>query len=146
MKELFMQVMSNAELVVAITGIVIFALTQLFKMPIKHFTNKIKNDRIRRIVNITILVIPFALGVGFEFIYSMYVYFDAFELGVGIAYGSSAVFAYSIVERFLKVKLPNPFATEEGKAFLQLVDTVSEDGKIDENDKDAIKAFWDKVK
>ena len=146
MKELFMQVMSNAELVVAITGIVIFALTQLLKMPIKHFTNKIENQRIRRIVNITILIIPFALGVGCEFVYSMFVYFDAFELGVGIAYGSSAVFAYSIVERFLKVKLPNPFATEEGKAFLQLVDTVSEDGKIDENDKDAIKAFWDKVK
>ena len=146
MKELFMQVMSNAQLVVALTGIVIFAITQLLKMPIKHFTNKIKNDRVRRIVNITILLIPFALGVGFEFLYSMYVYFDAFELGVGVAYGSSAVFAYSIVERFLKVKLPNPFATEEGKAFLQLVDTVSEDGKIDENDKDAIKAFWEKVK
>ena len=146
MKELMWQIMSNNRLVLVISGTLIFALTQLLKMPIKHFTNKIKNERLRRIVNITIMFIPFALGAGLEFAYSAFIYHDAFNLGLGFAYGTFGVSVYSFVERFLKVKIPNPFETKEGKAVLEFIDAIGEDGKIDEKDSDAIQAFWDKVK
>ncbi len=167
MKELFMQVMSNNRLVLVISGILIFALTQLLKMPIKHFTNKIKNERWRRIANITIMFIPFALGIGLEYLYSTYIYHDAVNLGFGVMYGTSGVSIYSLVERFLKVKMPNPYETEEGEAVLDFVEAVFDDGEIDDNDKgaveefvetvcqnskdyekdvDAVKAFWERMK
>jgi hypothetical protein len=116
-------------------------------MPIKYFTAKLKNPQVRRMVNLTILLIPFALGVVFDILYSTYVTHTAFSIIVGLGYGSAGISLYATIERFFKVKIPNPYTeTEEGKAVAELAEKVTSDKKIDKSDADPVKEFWKKVK
>jgi archaellum biogenesis protein FlaJ (TadC family) len=137
-------ILTNQYFVVGVMSVLIFTLTQLFKYPIKAVTKRIKNDRARRIANITILLIPFALGVVLEFVYSTYIMHTPSSQFVGLGYGTAGVSLYSVIERFFKV--PNPYNTADGEAVTQLVDDVRKDGEVDEKDRDAIKEFWEKVK
>ena len=127
-------------------AVIIFLLTQLLKLPIKYFTKKIGNERVRRIVNASILLIPFALGVLADFLYSTYYLHSAFTVITGLGYGTSGISLYGVVERFFKVKTNNPYLTEEGKAVQGLVEEVAKDGKVNEDDHHAVKDFWEKVK
>ena len=143
MREIF----TNKYFVVSVMAIVIFFATQLLKMPIKYFTAKLENPQVRRMVNLTILLIPFALGVVFDILYSTYVTHTAFSIIVGLGYGSAGISLYATIERFFKVKIPNPYTeTEEGKAIAELAEKVTADKKIDKNDADPVKEFWKKVK
>lgn len=127
-------------------AIIIFAVTQLIKLPIKHFTKKISNDRKRKIVNSIILLIPFGLGVLLDFLYSTYYLHETFNVVIGLGYGSAGISLYSIIERTFKVKINNPYDTEEGKAVIHLVDEIVKDGKVDSNDKSAVEEFLKKYK
>ena len=127
-------------------AVIIFALTQVLKLPIKYFTKKIGNERVRRMVNTTILLIPFAVGVIIDFVYSTYYLHGAFSIINGLGYGTAGISLYGAIERFFKVKTENPYDTETGKAVTGFVEEISEDGKVDGNDKHAIKDFWEKVK
>jgi hypothetical protein len=144
--EWFLELLKNPFFVSCAMAVIIFALTQVLKLPIKHFTEKIKNERVRRMVNATILLIPFALGVLADFLYSTYYLQTAFTVITGLGYGSAGISLYGIIERFFKVKIENPYDCEEGKAVKELVKDVSKDKKVDGNDKNAVKDFWDKVK
>jgi hypothetical protein len=98
-------------------------------------------------VNATILLIPFALGILADFLYSTFVLHTAFSVIVGLSYGTAGISLYGVVERFFKVKLSNPYTeTEEGKAVVELVEEVTADKKVDKKDVDPVKAFWKKVK
>lgn len=127
-------------------AVIIFIATQFLKLPIKFGTNHIKNERKRKLANATILLIPFALGVALDFLYSTYVLHTTFSIIVGLGYGTSGISLYAVVERLFKVKVTNPYDTEEGTAVTELVNNVSKDGKVDKKDKDAVKEFWKKVK
>lgn len=127
-------------------AVIIFALTQVMKLPIKACTKHIANERLRRIVNATILLIPFALGVLADFLYSTYYLHTAFTAITGLGYGTAGISLYGAVERFFKVKTENPYETEVGKVVTELVEEISKDGKVDENDKHAVADFWNKVK
>lgn len=127
-------------------AVIVFVVTQLLKLPIKVCTKKIKNERTRKIANGTILLIPFALGVLFEFLYSTYYLHTAFTIITGLGYGTAGVSLYGVVERFFKVKTNNPYETEEGEAILELVEEVVKDDKVDESDKQALKDYLNKVK
>lgn len=131
-------------------AIIIFLITQVLKLPIKVGTKKIKNERVRKIVNATILLIPFGLGVLFEYLYvtycpSAYCTIKSFTGLTGLGYGTAGISLYGVIERFFKVKVNNPYNTEEGKAVTDLVDSVTKDGKIDSADKSAVQEFLDKV-
>lgn len=126
-------------------AVIIFLVTQLLKLPIKCATKHIKNERIRKIVNATILLIPFALGVLFEFLYTTYYLHTAFTIITGLGYGTAGISLYGIIERFFKVKVNNPYDSEEGKAVTELVDDITKDGKVDENDKSAVQDFLDSI-
>lgn len=126
-------------------AVIIFALTQVLKLPIKACTKHIKNERVRKIANSTILLIPFALGVLCDFLYQTYYLHGAFSVVTGLGYGTAGISLYGVIERFFKVKISNPYESEEGKAVIELAENVSKDGKVDENDKHAVKDFWDKV-
>lgn len=126
-------------------AVIVFLVTQLLKMPIKHFTAKISNERARKMVNATILLIPFALGVAFDILYSTYVIHSAYSIINGLGYGTAGISLYGVVERFFKVKVQNPYDSEEGKAVLELVEDVAKDGKVTESDKDIVKEFMKKV-
>jgi hypothetical protein len=127
-------------------AVIIFALTQVLKLPIKACTKHIPNERARRMVNATILLIPFAVGIALDFVYSTYYLHGAFSIINGLGYGTAGISLYGAIERFFKVKTENPYETEAGKAVTELVEEISKDGKVDENDKHAVKDFWDKVK
>ena len=140
------KLLNNEYFVWCAMAVIIFALTQVLKLPIKHFTNKISNKRARKMVNATILLIPFVLGVLLDFVYSTYYLHGAFSVINGFGYGTAGVSLYGVIERFFKVKVENPYETEEGKAVTSLVETVVADGKVDENDKKAVNEFLNMVK
>lgn len=127
-------------------AVIIFFATQLLKFPIKFGTKHIKNERVRKIANSVILLIPFALGIALDFLYSTYILHTAFSVIAGLGYGTAGISLYGVVERFFEVKVANPYDTEEGKAVTELVEKVSKDGKVDKKDTDAVKEFWKKVK
>lgn len=140
------KLLGNEYFVLSAMAVIIFALTQVLKLPIKTCTKKIKNERARKMVNATILLIPFALGVLADFLYSTYYLHTAFTVITGLGYGTAGISLYGVVERFFKVKLDNPYDTEEGKAVIGLVEDVSADGKVTDNDKHAVADFLNKVK
>lgn len=127
-------------------AVIIFALTQVLKLPIKVFTKRISNERVRKMVNATILLLPFALGIALDFVYSTYYLHRVFSVINGFGYGTAGISLYGVIERFFKVKIPNPYETEEGKAVVELVDDVVADGKVDAQDKNAVKDFMKMVK
>lgn len=142
----FTNLLHNNYFIWCAMAVIIFLVTQLIKLPIKHFTNKIKNERVRKIVNSVILLIPFGLGILAEFLYSTYYLHVAFTVITGLGYGTAGISLYGIVERFFKVKVENPYDSEEGKAVTDLVEKVTKDGVVDENDMTAVNEFLDKVK
>ena len=144
--EFIHKLLNNDYFVWCAMAVIIFALTQVLKLPIKYFTKKISNQRVRRMVNATILLIPFALGVLVDFLYSTYYLHSAFTIITGLGYGTAGISLYGAIERFFKVKTENPYETEAGKAVTELVEEISKDGKFDGEDKHAVKDFWDKVK
>lgn len=131
-------------------AVIIFLLTQVLKLPIKLCTKHIKNERTRKIANSIILLIPFGLGILLDFLWSTYYLHQVYQLAsiiVGLGYGTAGISIYGIVERFFKVKISNPYTeTEEGKAVTDLVDSITEDNKIDSNDKSAVDDFLDWIK
>jgi uncharacterized protein YacL len=137
------ELLKNEYFMGVVMSVIVFAFTQLLKMPIKALTSKIENERTRKIVNGTILLIPFILGVLFEFLLTTLVFHEPFTVIQGLTYGTGGISLYGVVERFFKVK--NPYDTEEGEAVMELVEKVTEDGKVDENDKTALKEYLDLV-
>lgn len=125
---------------------VVFLLTNLLKMPIKALTVKIKNEKIRKRVNSVIYIIPFALGVIFDILYCKYYLNFPYSIIRGLGYGTAAITLYHTIEQNFKIKVDNPFKTKEGKAALEMVEKVTADGKVDENDVSAVKDFWEAVK
>lgn len=144
--EFIHKLLNNDYFVWCAMAVIIFALTQVLKLPIKACTKHIKNERIRRMVNATILIIPFAVGVLADFLYSTYYLHTAFTVITGLGYGTAGISLYGAIERFFKVKTENPYETEAGKAVTELVEEISKDGKVDGNDKHAVADFWNKWK
>ena len=144
--EWFFELLKNEYFVWCAMAVIIFALTQVLKLPIKACTKHIKIERVRRMVNVTILLIPFAVGVALDFVYSTYYLHGAFSIINGLGYGTAGISLYGAIERFFKVKTENPYETETGKSVTELVDEISKDGKVDGNDKHAVADFWNKIK
>ena len=118
------ELVKNEYFVSVAMAVIIFACTQLLKMPIKLLTSKIANERVRRIVNGTILLIPFILGVVLDYIYCTAITHQAVNVINGLGYGTAGISLYGVVERFFKVKVENPYETEEGQAVVELVENV----------------------
>lgn len=144
------ELLTNKYFVVGVMAVIVFIATQFIKLPIKHFTSKIKDERKRRMANATILLIPFILGVALDILYSKFITCE--EISIissavrGLGYGMAGISLYGIIERFFKVKIENPYETEEGEAVTEMVETITADKKIDKKDADPVKDFWKKVK
>lgn len=144
--ELIHQLLENSYFVWCAMAVIIFLFTQLLKQPIKCVTKRISNERVRRMVNATILLLPFGLGILADFLYSTYYLHTAFTIITGLGYGTAGISLYGAIERFFKVKAENPYESEAGEAVKQLVGEISKDGKVDEKDKHAVSDFWNNVK
>lgn len=129
-----MDILNNELFICAAMAVIIFLFTQLLKLPIKHLTVKIQNERTRKIANATILLIPFVLGVLLEFLYKTYVLHVGFSVLTGLGYGAGGVSLYGVIERFFKIKIENPYESEEGEAVLEIVSDATSDGKLTAED------------
>lgn len=139
-------ILDNSYFIWCAMAVIIFLITQLIKLPYKLLTKKaIKNKRVRKIANAVILLIPFGLGVLAEFLYATYYLEQAFTVITGLGYGTASISLYGIVERFFKVKITNPYNTEEGKAVIDLIGNVTADGKVDGSDKSAVQEFLEEI-
>lgn len=147
MARVFDTLLSTTWFVVIAVAVIIFGITQLLKLPIKHFTSKIENERVRKLVNSVILLIPFGLGLLFEFLYGTFYLHTGFDIIAGLAYGASGISLYGVLERFFGIKVENPYTeTEEGQAVIDFVQDVAQDGKVDKTDMTAVQEFFNKVK
>lgn len=146
MLDILLQLLNNEYFVWCAMALIIFIATQILKLPIKACTKHIKRERARKIANATILLIPFGLGVLCDFLYCTYYLHTVFSIITGLGYGTAGISLYGVIERFFKVKTINPYETKEGQAVLSLVGNITNDGKVDKNDTNAIKEFYDKVK
>lgn len=133
MKDFILEMLNNEAFVFSAMAVVVFVLTNLFKIPIKHFTGKITDERKRRMANATILIIPFVLGVALDFVYSTFYLHTIFSIIRGIGYGSAGISLYGVVERFFKVKVNNEWNdTEEGREVKAKADElISKDDKTE---------------
>lgn len=113
----------------------IVGLTQLAKLPIKHFTNKIKNETTRQRVNLVIMIIPFALAMGASAAYMLLGY--DFSVEVGLTWGFASQVLYEFIAKiFARVK--------DGKEITE--ETITDDFKESvENAKTAEKEFEELV-
>lgn len=135
---------NNKVLVLCFMAFLTFALTQGIKWAgVKHWTNKLKNERTRKAINTVIFFFPYAIALGLEFLLTL-ITKGEFNALVGFIVGGGSHSVYGLFEMIYgvatgKIKIKK----EEVKALIQ---TVTEDGKIDENDRPALKAFLDKIK
>lgn len=148
------ELLQNPVFVYTAMAAIIFGLTQGLKWAfVKPWTNRIKNERVRKAVNTTIYFIPYALGCVCEFLYSVCYLQGDFSIVSGIIHGTSGIAFYGVFERIYALatgkssNLKNPYTeTEVGVAVKQLMDSVIADGKVDKADSPALKAFLEKVK
>lgn len=148
MREILKIILANKEVVLLGACVFTFFVTQILKLPIKHWTKKIGNETTRKLVNSVILLIPFIFGCLYEFLYSHCYLHEVFSIARGISYGMSGISLYACVERFFGVKKPkNVYKdTNAGKAVVEFVEKVAKDDKVDEEDISAVKEFLKKVK
>lgn len=141
------EIIKNEYVLLGIMAVIVFLVTQALKLSfIKPFTKKIGNERVRRMVNATILLIPFATGILLDVVYSSLIIHTSFSIITGLGYGTAGISLYGVIERFFKVKVDNPYDSEEGKAVTDLVAKVAKDGKIDSKDHKALEDFYKFVK
>lgn len=142
MKEL----LSNNYFVLCAMSIIICLITQLLKLPIKLFTNKIKNQKAENRVTSLLMLIPLALGVLFNFVYNVYYLHIAFSVIEGLSWGTTSIAFYQGFKKLITGKEPTAIEIQQANDVKELATQIASDGKIDKNDTNAISEYLNKVK
>jgi hypothetical protein len=144
--------LGNRVLVLCFMAFLTFALTQGLKwVCVKPWTNKLKSERARKAINTVIFFFPYAIALGVEFIYATFVLKGEPNALVGLIVGGGSHSVYGFFEMIYgvvtgKIKVKRVAQTAEEKAVEDFVFSVAGDGKIDESDTPALKAFLEKIK
>lgn len=136
------ELLKNETFVWGAMALLVLCFSQLFKLPIKAITKKaIKNESARSRVNTALMLIPLALGVLCDWLFCTLYLHISFSVVEGIKIGGTAVTLYGMLEKLIKgVKSQETIKT------IELVNTITKDGKVDKNDKSAVTEFLNKVK
>ena len=145
MKEFLLELLSNDYFVLGAMSIIICLVTQLLKMPIKIFTNKIKDEKVEKRVTALFMLLPLGLGVLFNFLYNVYYLHIAFSVVTGLSWGTTSIMFYQGFRRFITGKETPKEDLEQLEDVKNLANTIANDGKIDCTDVGAVKDFLDKV-
>lgn len=143
--------LDNQVFVLCVMAFLTFAITQGLKwVGVKHWTNKLKNDRARKAINTVIFFFPYGIALGLEFLFAILTKGE-FNALVGLIVGGGSHSVYGLFEMIYgvatgKIKVKKVAKTAEEKAVEDFVYEITKDNKIDGNDHPALKAFWDKVK
>ena len=139
--ESIVELLNNDNFVWGAMTIVVLCLSQLLKLPIKVFTSKIADEKVRKAVNTTIMLIPIALGILCDFAYCTYYLGVTFSLVEGVKIGASANVLYGVLERLIWGKTSE--STDKTRDF---ADDILEDGKVDKTDLTAVERFYNQGK
>jgi nitrate reductase gamma subunit len=146
MKEFILELLSNDYFVLGAMSIIICLITQLLKMPIKLFTNKIKNSKTEDRVTALLMLLPLVLGVLFNFLYNVYYLKIAFSVIEGLSWGTASIMFYKGFKKLVTGKEPTAEESEKIKSVKDLVQKIASDGKVDKTDTTAINEYLNKVK
>lgn len=145
------ELLNNETFVWGVMGLVAFLVTQGLKWAfVKPFTKNL-DKRTKTILNSVILLIAFGSAVLCEYLYSHFwlnapIDFNRALYGWGSASGFYGVFETIIkIIKGNEIKLENLFEMEEGKETSELLTKATKDGKIDKNDKEFAKEFFEKL-
>lgn len=113
-------------IILAMTTLVFIILT-LLKKPIKALTNKIKNERLRKLANKSIILLAFGLAVGLWFLANKIApsYFSVNGVEILLT-GALPVVAYALGDGVL--------TKASAKAIVGTILEVTEDGKVSKED------------
>ena len=130
-----------------VTMIGVVVLTQLVKLPIKKLTSKIADEKIRRLVNISIMFVPIAFGFVFGGLYTLVPY--KFSVDICLRWGTISQVIYAFLERLIVrfksgAKIDNETVAEDfigaqkdvenaDDKFNQLVDRIVPQNKDEQN-------------
>lgn len=135
------ELLNNKDFMWGAMSIIVLILSQLLKLPIKALTEKtIKNKTVRDRVNVTIMLIPLALGILVDYLFCTLYLKLAFSIIEGIKIGGTAVTLYGALEKLLKGE-----QSKETTETIKLVKDITKDGKIDKNDSDTVQEFVDNL-
>jgi hypothetical protein len=146
MKQFILELLSNEYFILGVMSIIICLITQILKMPIKIFTNKIKNVKVEKRVTTLLMLLPLALGILFNFVYNTYYLHVAFSAVQGLSWGTTSIMFYQGLKRFLTGQETPEQEKKELKSVKDLVEEIAKDGKVDNSDTSAVKDFLNKVK
>ena len=117
----------------------VVGLCALLKKPIKALTKHIKSEPLRKLCNKIIIVMAYGVSIGLYYLLAwllpQYVTVDWVQITLS---ASLAIVAYALGDGVITKNTAN--------GALGNIKDVVKDGKIDGNDKSAIKEFYDKVK
>ena len=84
--------------IVTVLGII--GLTEAAKLPIKHFTKKVKNEKTRRLINLTVMAVPIALSLALGGFYTLIP--ARFSIVACVSWATSAMIIYEFAERIVQ--------------------------------------------
>lgn len=146
-------IFGNQVFVYLIMAILVFSITQGLKWAfVKPWTSKLSNEKVRKAINSIIFFIPYAVGFGLEFLYSVFISKGEFNAMVGFIVGGGGHSVYSLFEIAYgivtgKIDVNKKFAeTDEQQYAENFAFLIAKDKKIDKNDLPAVKSFLEKIK
>lgn len=140
------ELLSNDYFLICGMSVVICLCTQLVKLPFKLATNKIKNAKVESRVTALFMLLPLALGVLFNYLYNGYYLHIDYSIIEGLSWGTTSIMFYQAFKKVVTGKEPTAEEKAQVESVKTLVETITEDGKVDKSDSDAIKDFLNKVK
>lgn len=115
--------------VFVVVVVIVLGLTQLAKIPIKHFTNKIENENLRKKVNMLIMLLPIAFGFLASWILTYFGF--TFSTVAALVWGSSSQVIYELLSRiFRRIKNGENITAEtisdDAKESVEIVETAED--------------------
>lgn len=147
------ELLNNSVFVYALMAVMVFGITQGLKWAfVKPWTNKLSNERARKSINTIIFLFPYAVGIALEYFYATFILQTTPDLFAGALSGGAGHSVFALYERIYSLITGRSTAkksyavTEEENAVEKLVMDSIADGKINADDKPALREFFDKVK
>ena len=135
------ELLNNKDFMWGAMAIIVLCLSQVIKLPIKALTKKaIKDDGIRNRVNTVIMLVPLLLGVLCDFLFCTLYLHIPFDIVEGIKVGGTAITLYGVIEKLIKGS-----QSKETTATIELVESITKDGKVDKKDNSTVKDFVDNL-
>lgn len=123
--------------------VIVLVLSELAKIPIKYFTNKIANETLRKKVNTTIMLLPILFG--FLASWFLTVFGFSFSTTAALVWGTISQVIYEFISRIVKrVKNGDDITNETIKEDLQ--DSVDSVEKKTETAEEKFNELVEKIK